>query len=80
MRWLLLVLAFATAPAHANEALWTAVREGGHVLFIRHALTTPGVGDPEGFKLEDCATQRNLSGDGRTARSQARARRLSRCG
>lgn len=71
MRWLLLVLAFALPAAHADEALWAAVREGGHVLFIRHALTTPGFGDPPGFRLEDCATQRNLSEEGR-----AQARRL----
>ena len=38
---------------------------GGQVLFIRHATTTPGVGDPEGFSLADCRTQRNLSDAGR---------------
>jgi broad specificity phosphatase PhoE len=38
------------------------------VLF-RHA-TAPGTGDPAGFVLGDCATQRNLNGRGRT---QARA-------
>jgi broad specificity phosphatase PhoE len=65
MRWLLLLLALAAAPAQANEALWSMVREGGHVLFVRHALTTPGIGDPEGFRLDDCATQRNLSDEGR---------------
>jgi len=32
---------------------------------IRHASTAPGVGDPAGFRLEDCATQRNLSPAGR---------------
>jgi broad specificity phosphatase PhoE len=71
VRWLLLALATALAPAHADEALWKAVQGGGHVLFIRHALTTPGFGDPEGFRLEDCATQRNLSEEGR-----AQAKRL----
>ena len=30
---------------------------------MRHALA-PGFGDPENFKLDDCSTQRNLSGDG----------------
>lgn len=71
MRWILFALAFVLPAAHADESLWAAVREGGHVLFIRHALTTPGFGDPSGFRLEDCATQRNLSGEGR-----AQARRL----
>ena len=65
MRWLLLALTLALAPAHADEALWNALRQGGYVLYIRHSLTTPGVGDPNDFKLEDCATQRNLSEEGR---------------
>jgi broad specificity phosphatase PhoE len=37
---------------------------------MRHA-TAPGTGDPLGFRLEDCATQRNLSDEGR-----AQARRI----
>ena len=48
----------------AQEALWTALRAGDAVALIRHALA-PGTGDPAGFKLEDCATQRNLSEEGR---------------
>ena len=32
---------------------------------MRHAQTVPGTGDPPGFRLDDCATQRNLSEDGR---------------
>jgi broad specificity phosphatase PhoE len=71
MRWLLLALAIVVSPARADEALWQALRQGGHVLFVRHALTTPGFGDPPGFKLEQCATQRNLSEEGR-----AQARRM----
>jgi phosphohistidine phosphatase SixA len=38
---------------------------GPHVLMIRHAETEPGVGDPPGYRLDDCATQRNLSAAGR---------------
>lgn len=71
MRWLLLAVALAVSPASADEVLWSALRGGGHVLFIRHAQTEPGVGDPPGFRLDDCATQRNLSTEGR-----AQARRL----
>jgi len=71
MRWLLLAMSVVLSPALAEEALWQALRQGGHVLYIRHALTTPGFGDPPGFKLEDCSTQRNLSDDGR-----AQARRM----
>lgn len=49
----------------ADETLWTLLKGGGQVVLIRHALTTPGVGDPDGFKLDDCKTQRNLSDEGR---------------
>lgn len=48
-----------------SEGLWRRLREGGHVVLIRHAATVPGVGDPENFKLGACATQRNLSDGGR---------------
>jgi phosphohistidine phosphatase SixA len=61
--WLL--LAFFASAAHADEALWALLRQGGHVVLIRHAVTDPGVGDPPGFKLDDCATQRNLSAAGK---------------
>lgn len=69
MRGFALLLALAAFSAHADEALWKLLAGGGQVLFVRHAETTPGVGDPAGFKLEDCATQRNLSTEGR-AQSQ----------
>jgi broad specificity phosphatase PhoE len=53
-----------------------AVRGGGHVLLVRHAQTEPGVGDPPGFRIDDCRTQRNLSNAGRTqARSLGNALR-----
>jgi phosphohistidine phosphatase SixA len=52
-------------PAAADPAAWDLLRGGGQVVLMRHALTTPGVGDPPGFRLEDCATQRNLSDGGR---------------
>lgn len=58
-------LLIAAAPAPADEQLWNRLQAGGHVLLIRHASTDPGIGDPPGFRLEDCATQRNLSTTGR---------------
>ncbi len=61
--WLL--LAFFASAAHADETLWALLRQGGQVVLIRHAVTDPGVGDPPGFKLDDCATQRNLSAAGK---------------
>ncbi len=52
-------------PARADEAGLKALTAGGHVAIVRHGLTTPGIGDPQGFRLEDCATQRNLVEEGR---------------
>ena len=67
---LVLVLAFAPAvlAAEQEDAL-AALREGQAVLVVRHALA-PGTGDPPGFELDDCSTQRNLDARGRR---QARA-------
>lgn len=59
------VILLAGLPARADEALWALLKGGGQVVLVRHALTTPGVGDPEGMRLDDCATQRNLSEEGR---------------
>jgi malonate transporter and related proteins len=66
-----IVMLLVPLTAHGDETVWKLVQGGGQVLFIRHATTTPGIGDPEGFRLEDCKTQRNLSDEGR-----AEARRL----
>ena len=63
---LALCAAAFVARASADEAsLWRALRQGGYVLLIRHAATGPGLGDPAGYHLDDCATQRNLSEAGR---------------
>jgi broad specificity phosphatase PhoE len=53
------------SPALADETLWSLLKKGGRVVLMRHAVTTPGVGDPPGFRLDDCSTQRNLTDDGR---------------
>jgi broad specificity phosphatase PhoE len=58
-------------PADADDALWALLKNGRQVVLVRHAVTTAEVGDPPGFKLNDCATQRNLTEAGR-----ADARRL----
>ncbi|MGB0722853.1 MAG: histidine phosphatase family protein [Gammaproteobacteria bacterium] len=64
----LLSVVFAL-PAAADQAAWDALRGGGHVALIRHAKA-PGMGDPDNFDVDDCATQRNLD---QTGRDQARA-------
>jgi broad specificity phosphatase PhoE len=65
LRGLLCGLLLAPA-AWADEALWRLLQGGGQVVLVRHAATDPGVGDPPGFRLEDCSTQRNLSAEGRS--------------
>lgn len=52
---------------------------GAHVLMMRHAQTVPGLGDPPGFRVDDCATQRNLSDAGR-AQARAIGRELAAAG
>jgi phosphohistidine phosphatase SixA len=44
---------------------WKALRAGGHVALMRHADAPGGFGDPPGFRVDDCTTQRNLSEKGR---------------
>jgi broad specificity phosphatase PhoE len=77
----LLLGALATGPlamaapwvARAQPAsdVWARLRRGGLVVLMRHASTEPGLGDPPGYRLDDCGTQRNLSEAGR-----AEARRV----
>jgi phosphohistidine phosphatase SixA len=55
--------------AQASE-LADRLRSDNHVLLIRHAYA-PGVGDPPGYSLERCDTQRVLNEQGR-----AQARRI----
>jgi broad specificity phosphatase PhoE len=59
------VIATLAFSARADEALWATLNDGGRVILIRHAITTPGVGDPPGMRLDDCSTQRNLTDAGR---------------
>jgi phosphohistidine phosphatase SixA len=58
------------AWAEGTEPL-AELRAGGIAVLMRHARTTAGSGDPPGYRLDDCATQRNLDEAGR-----AQARRV----
>ncbi len=60
----------AADAAPVDAATLAALRAGGVVLALRHALA-PGTFDPPGFVLGQCSTQRNLSDEGR-----AQARRM----
>jgi hypothetical protein len=77
----LLVLLGISSVAAAEDAaaIWAALRGGGHVALVRHAGTVGGSGDPPGFKLEDCATQRNLTDKGRALLPVVRERRAGCC-
>tara|TARA_B100000963_G_scaffold236966_1_gene207193 strand:- start:1087 stop:1644 length:558 start_codon:yes stop_codon:yes gene_type:complete len=47
----------------AKENSWKPAQDGNKIIMIRHALA-PGRGDPKGFKINDCSTQRNLDETG----------------
>jgi len=65
------LLAARVAAADEAQDAWAALVNGGHVALVRHGNAPPGYGgDPPGFKIDDCATQRNLDEMGR---AQARA-------
>ncbi len=59
-------------PGEAHRLL----RKGGVALLLRHGQTESGIGDPPGFKLDNCASQRNLSAAGRAELGEM-ANRLS---
>lgn len=65
--WLCLLGWLAATAAHAavGEDAWSLLGKGGNIVFMRHAQTVPGIGDPAGFTLGRCETQRNLSEAGR---------------
>jgi len=54
----------ALARTQPADAAASALRAGGVVIAIRHALA-PGTFDPPGFALGQCSTQRNLNDEGR---------------
>ena len=64
MRRLLVSSLFVLSALQAGaQDAWQRITPGTIVLF-RHALA-PGGGDPAGWRLNDCSTQRNLSAEGR---------------
>ncbi len=62
LRLFFLYLALLTLPVQAVDL--SVLSQPGHAFLLRHA-PAPGVGDPPGFQLEHCDTQRNLSEQGR---------------
>jgi len=64
-----LSIALSAAPAAAGDdsaEAWAALVKGGSVALVRHGNAPPGHGgDPPGFKIDDCSTQRNMDERGR---------------
>ena len=60
----LLLLGGSLTTAAANEPALARLAEPRTHAILRHAIA-PGTGDPPGFTLGDCATQRNLDDRGR---------------
>ena len=66
LKFFIIIFISLTTPIKADlyKNLINQLEDGGKLIFIRHAYA-PGNGDPAGFNLKDCSTQRNLSEDGR---------------
>jgi len=58
-----LFLFLFTSQLNASNQAWNLAQDGNKILLIRHSLA-PGGGDPPGFKINDCKTQRNLNRTG----------------
>lgn len=61
------VAAIAQEAMLQGSSLVDALRQGGHVILIRHAAGDKTQKDSSSVKLTDCSTQRNLSREGRIA-------------
>ena len=66
--WATLATSMATPAAGeglAGSELLAALREGGYVIYFRHAITDFAQTDSDLSDLTNCATQRNLTAEGR---------------
>ena len=59
----LIIFSLFSFQTNASEQAWNLAEEGNKIILIRHSLA-PGGGDPQGFKIDDCDTQRNLNRKG----------------
>ena len=55
-----LIFSLFSFHSHSSDQNWKPAQEGNKIILIRHSLA-PGGGDPVGFKIHDCKTQRNLN-------------------
>ena len=56
----ILIFSLFSFYSQSSEQNWKPAQEGNKIILIRHSLA-PGGGDPAGFKINDCKTQRNLN-------------------
>lgn len=70
MRFLLLAALLVAPAAWAQQDLVKLLREGGHVMYLRHMTTDMSQNDARMQNYDDCANQRNLTDKGR---AEARA-------
>jgi len=68
-----LAMAVAWPAAAAEPFPIERLDDGGYVVMLRHARA-PGTGDPNHFRVGDCATQRNLDDEGRAQAERLRKR------
>jgi phosphohistidine phosphatase SixA len=68
-----LALHWAFAWPQADPALVAKLRQGGYVLYLRHASTDFSQNDERMTSFEDCAYQRNLTDKGRDEARAIRA-------
>ena len=66
INFLLIIFITINSPIKAdlNQNLINEFKQGGKLIFIRHAYA-PGGGDPINFDINVCNTQRNLNNSGR---------------
>jgi len=66
LKFFIIISITLTTPIKADlyKNLINQLENGEKLIFIRHAYA-PGNGDPDGFNLDDCFTQRNLNDEGK---------------
>ena len=62
--WFATALLFVAHVGASASTLAEKLLTSEYVLLMRHALA-PGVGDPQGYSLDRCETQRNLDAQGK---------------
>ena len=60
---ILTILSIFLSQTLYAKSNWSPAQGGNKIILIRHSLA-PGGGDPAGFKINDCETQRNLNQKG----------------